>query len=103
MVRAHPVLAVQHAVLNTGYGRPRSGRGIRSSPRGAGIRQRSPAAASRSVTALRECTQEERQVGRTLGEPAHEVAVPLGAEGHVHPYLITGRGEPALFVVADAI
>ena len=35
------------------------------------------------VATLGECPQEERQVGRPLGEPAHEVAVPLRAERHV--------------------
>src|ERR1700757_3829560 len=52
MVRADAVLAVQHTVVNTGYGQSRSGGGVRACTRGARIRQRPAAAPPRSMTVL---------------------------------------------------
>src|ERR1700761_7242279 len=40
---------------------------------------------------LRQRPHEECQVGRTLGQSPHEVAVPLRAERHVHPDLVAFR------------
>ena len=47
--------------------------------------------------------QEEDQVGRPLGEAAHEVAVPLVAEGNVDPQLLALADQPDLLLVADAV
>src|ERR1700758_5214661 len=52
MVCADTVLAVQHTVVNTGYGQSRSGGGVRACTRGARIRQRPAAAPPRSMTVL---------------------------------------------------
>jgi hypothetical protein len=43
--------------------------------------------------------QEERQVGRALGEPPHEVPVPLRAERHIYAHLVAHAGQPPLFVI----
>src|SRR5215213_1797813 len=55
------------------------------------------------VAALGQCPQEERQIRGTLGQPAHEVAVPLRAERHVHPDVVALVGQPSLLGITDAI
>jgi hypothetical protein len=47
--------------------------------------------------------KEERDVGRALGHPAHEVAVPLLAEGDVDAHLVAAVGDALLLVGADAV
>ena len=51
----------------------------------------------------RQRREEERQVARALGQPAHEVAVPLLAVRHVDPHLLALVGQPALLVGPDAV
>src|SRR6478609_5247585 len=50
-----------------------------------------------------ERAQEELQVGRALGHPAHQVAVPVLAERHVDAQLVTAVGDPGLLAGADAV
>ena len=57
---------------------------------------------SRSLV-LEEVFGEEEDVGGALGEAAHEVGVPLGAEGDVDADAIAFGGEAALEVAADAV
>src|SRR6185437_4574862 len=70
-----------------------------------------PRSSSRDWTAERslklqllyEILEEEEQVCRTFGEAAHEVRVPLRAEGDVNAHAPALAGEPLLQVAADAI
>ena len=55
------------------------------------------------MPALRQRPQEERQVGGALGQPAHEVSVPLRAERYVDPDVIALVGQPSLLGIADAV
>ena len=57
----------------------------------------------RSVSALCQGTQEERQVRGSFGEPTDEVAVPLRAERNLDPDVVTRVGQPPLLGVADAV
>ena len=41
---------------------------------------------------LEQVTQQETHVGRALRQPAHEVGVPLPAEGNVYPYPVSFPG-----------
>src|SRR5688572_11674377 len=50
----------------------------------------------------RQGAQEELEVGGTLGHPAHEVAVPVLAEGHVDAHLVAAVGDAGLLGGADA-
>src|SRR6195952_5795660 len=47
--------------------------------------------------------QEECQVRGTLGEPSHQVAVPLVAVGHVDAHLLAELRQPGLLLAADAV
>src|SRR6476469_9514686 len=46
---------------------------------------------------------DEGDVGRALREPAHEIRIPLGAEGHVAADAIPFLHERFLEVAADAV
>src|SRR5437870_2237626 len=48
-------------------------------------------------------TREEAQVGWLLGEAAHQVRIPRGAEGDVNAYAEAARGEAQLQVATDAV
>jgi hypothetical protein len=48
-------------------------------------------------------TQEERRVGRTLGQPAHQVAVPFAAVRYVHPDGVAELHQPELLVRPDSV
>src|SRR5215207_10006560 len=50
-----------------------------------------------------EGAEEERHVRRTLGEPAHQVAVPLGAVGDVDADRVPVPHQPELLLGADAV
>src|SRR6185437_4517386 len=50
-----------------------------------------------------ERAQEESHVGRPLGEPPDQVAIPVVAVRHINPNLGTRRGQPTLFVWPDAV
>src|SRR3712207_8892554 len=50
-----------------------------------------------------EGAQEEAQVRGTLGQPAHEVAVPVDAVGEVGPHAHAVGSQPALLGDADAV
>src|SRR4051794_29466253 len=47
--------------------------------------------------------EEEAHVGRTLGQPPHEVAVPLVAVGHIDAEGVADLRETTLFVRPDAV
>src|SRR6476619_5609532 len=50
-----------------------------------------------------DAAQEEHDVGRLLGHPAHEVAVPLLAIRDVDPHLVAAVGDPLLLLGPDAV
>src|SRR5580700_5989011 len=47
--------------------------------------------------------QEEGEIGRPLGQPAHQVAVPVAAVGQVDADLRAARREPGLLVGPDSV
>src|SRR6185369_9520719 len=50
-----------------------------------------------------DAAHDERDVGGSLGEPPHEVGVPLSSEWDIHPHVPTFAAEPLLEIAPDPI
>src|SRR6266481_10051884 len=57
----------------------------------------------RGALVLEEVFGQEEEVGGAFGEAAHEVGVPLGAEGDVDAHAVAFVGEAALEIAAYAV